>query len=58
MPSMAKLPSGLAGAKGQRERVMSFIVAGCVLLVSLFVGVVLDDIGRPHQQNFGSAARD
>ena len=38
---------------------MSFIVAGCVLLVALFVGVVLDDIGRPHhQQSCGLAARD
>jgi hypothetical protein len=30
---------------------MSFIVAGCALLVALLVGVVLDDIGIRSRQD-------
>jgi hypothetical protein len=37
---------------------MSFIVAGCVLLLALLVGIVLDDNGVERQQKHDGTAVD
>jgi hypothetical protein len=51
------------GAKPQIRRVgMSFIVAGCVLLLALLAGIVLDDVGirrwqERHREEAGARER-